>query len=172
MDPHFANQYRDYTNAKIEYAKKHNYPFLYRKEEFNIPGHVQPHYYRLFATLNLMQNKARYQGPHVDWFVYLDTDAYFAERELPLHVITQAAEEFSKKFPNDPQPCDFIGQDLGTVLNSGVWYMRNTTWSQNLINVWWKECGKRPIYKFGWFQDQGPLENAMVRVSAINNTSC
>jgi len=164
MDARFGAQYHDYTEAKAAYARKHNYPFMFRSEEFNLPHTIMPHYYRLFATLNLMQGKTRYTGPPVDWIVYLDTDAFFVERELPLHMITQAAELFIQKFPNDPQPCDFIGQDLTEVLNSGVWFMRNTTWSQSLIDIWWKECNKRPIYKFGWFQDQGPLESALLHL--------
>lgn len=164
MDMPFYQKYKHYTEAKIEYAKKHNYPFFFEKNFFSIPDHAAAHYFRIFAALSLMQNKAQYSGPPVDWIVYMDTDSYVAEKELPLHLVTQAAELFAAKFPHDPEPCQFIGQDITEVMNSGMWFLRNSTWSQHLLDVWWKECNKRPIYKFGWFQDQGPLENALLHI--------
>jgi hypothetical protein len=164
-----------YTFPTAQYAKRFNYSYLPHPDTFNyeherLRGHrLEAHYYRIFAALQLMRNQSNgYSGPPIDWLVYLDTDAFIAEPNLPLEAIVDAANIFAAKFQDDSDECHFITQEHSIIANSGFFLVRNSPWSIKFFERWLDECEKPvrdKMIKIKWVWDQGPLQNAILHVS-------
>ncbi len=188
MSTDYIPKYTNYTKAKSAYSQQHGYDFLYKPEDFNFHPDIHPNLYRIHAALSLLQGTSMYTGPSADWIVYIDADAFFAEREIPLSVFLEAATEHynkpldraldSKKSNTtasddtnhqiaiiDTAPCQFLTQDYQHGVNSGFWLLRNSTWAVHFLQEWLAEHKKGEHYKLNWVFDQGPLQNLILHVS-------
>ena len=167
-----------YIYPTTQYARRFNYSYLPHPDTFRYDQYIMrgkpvfAHFYRIYAALQLMQNEAKgYQGPPIDWVVYIDTDAFIAEPQFPLEAIVDAANVFSSRSNTNqsevPEECHFITQEHGAIANSGFFMVRNSEWSIKFFKRWLEECEKRatdPKVMIKWVWDQGPLQNAILHV--------
>ncbi len=166
-----------YVYPTAQYAKRYNYSFLshpdtFDYERFRLKGHpILPHFLRIFAALQLMRKEvSSFHGPPIDWIVYMDTDAFIAEPDLPLEAIVDAAETFKASVVNNKSEpadnCQFIAQEHGAIVNSGFFFLKNSEWGIQFMERWIEECEKAWTRKhIGWSRDQGPLQNVILHVS-------
>lgn len=172
MDDQFQTTFADYIDINQKYCNVHGYPFVYGMQNLGLVDMdrklTDPHFNRIYAALNLLKGRSKYSGPPVDWIVYIDTDAFISEPEIPLSVPIRLAEEyFSHVVPKDRLPCQFIAQDHRNLVSSGFWILRNSTWSIQFIERWLKEAERLQSDQGIWAKEQGPLMHSILRVSSF-----
>lgn len=180
MDKVFVPIFENYTLAKLEYAKKHNYRYIYDSSAFGFDekADIHPNFYRIHAALQLLKGTVPGIGAYpADYIVYFDADAFVAEKNLPLDVIIDVAERYVDHFlkllkyfkyalNGVRTPCHFITQDYPHGINTGFWILKNTTWSVHFLNSWLRESQRSQQYNFSWVYDQGPLMNVILHQAA------
>jgi hypothetical protein len=180
MNIHYFQHYTHYQQPTKRYAQLHNYTFLFHPntftyEHFRLRGKsITPHYYRIYAALQLLRQEVKHYNsnntmPNIDWLVYIDSDAFITESNLPLEAIIHAVESFQESSisTDSKEHCHFIAQEHGAIINSGFFFLRNSPWSIQLLERWIQECEKagKPHRTMRWVWDQGPLQNAILHVS-------
>jgi hypothetical protein len=101
------------TDAKIDYAKYHGYDFIiFEGGEKNIGDWA--YYSRIHSAKKILLGRDHNNQPiQADWIVYLDGDAVFAEKKIPLEAVIDIAESFAKPFVGSKggnNSCEFIAQ--------------------------------------------------------------
>ena len=169
MDHRYEYKMHNYTQTKKDYAQRFGYQFVSNLSYFhiNISAH-HPTSLRIYALDALLSGTSDYDGPEMEWIVYLDSDAFVAEQYSPLSVLVDAGERFRWTFPHDNRSCHFITQDCHGFVNSGFWMIKNTTFARNFVRLWKEsfEYSERNGYLHAWLEDQGALLNAMLFVAA------
>lgn len=169
MDNRYEYKMLNYTQTKIDYARRFGYQFISNLSYFHINNSAHhPTSLRIYALESLLSGRSDYDGPPMDWIVYLDSDAFVAEQYSPLTVLVDAGERFQKTFPHDNRSCHFITQDCHGFVNSGFWMIKNTSFTRNFVRLWKEsfEYSERNGYLHAWLEDQGALLNAMLFVAA------
>lgn len=168
----YKSSYR-YQNTVETYAKRHNYSYYLHPSNFTYYQYqlrgslIGPHYYRMYAALQLLTGKVALPPgrPAADWIVYLDADIMIAEPFLPLEAMLDSTALFRLRLLNEEDDCHFIAQDYPHIVNSGMFFLRNSTWSIDFIKNWIAECERAFKYPLRWVYDQGPLQNIILKVS-------
>jgi hypothetical protein len=182
--PEFRQRSHFHDKSNELYAKQHKHTYvsdlskLLGKQSNNRhlaagSEFTDAHSYRIDIGIRLLEGKVPYDGPGHDWIVYLDGDASFVQRNIPLDLLINEANEYFAN-SNDTEPCQFISQDYLNTINSGFWLLRNSTWSLNLLKEWKKFVEYSKTLPRGldtWIGDQGPLMNAVLHVSKSAVTS-
>ncbi len=184
-----------YTYSNMHNYSFLHHPSTFSYSQYRLRGKpLLPHYYRIYAALQLMKGEvpafaddihnstykyhniapkgSLYSIHNHTWLVYIDADAFIAEPFLSLQAILDVTETFISRHPIATErdiECDFIAQEHNFIINSGFYVIRNTTWSLSLIERWIRECEKshRSEHNMHWVWDQGPLQNAILRVSIL-----
>lgn len=89
-----------------------------------------------------------------DYVLWIDSDAIFKDLSISLEDILQGRENYDGLFGKDPAPHIYV--------NTGVFLLKNTEWSKDLLNHVWKNGAEnvsvvnRDSY-VGWPFEQGPI---------------
>eukprot|EP01038_Epipyxis_sp_PR26KG_P010102 gene10102-13578_t len=147
---------------------------MYKRNDFNLsqyeltanPCNERTIWFdRIISALSLLRGTSLYNGPPVEWIVYIDADAFIAEDKLPMSVLVEAGIKYANSF-DDKKECSFIGQDYPHIINSGFWLLRNNTWSIKFVEQWIEELYKSVKYDKCWQVDQGPLQSVVAGIAA------
>lgn len=110
------------------YCKRHNYSWVSFKHDTSV--NVSPYWLRV---QDLMKLTAAY--PEDTIFVYLDLDTCINLAQVDISV-----DHFLSNLTSNTTYDVYIGKDssVTSVINTGVIIMRNTDWSRELLQEWWK----------------------------------
>lgn len=112
--------YNKLRKINKEYCKKYRYDYIFVDKSYNLP----PYWIKVHLCLDIMKTN-KYCG-----IVWLDTDAVFFD-------CSRSLNEFTK----DKTKHFFIGKDPvqwggNIICNAGVWFVKNTTIGNSIMNDW------------------------------------
>jgi hypothetical protein len=120
-------EYADYsTEINRLYAQKHGYDYIQIQHDQK----EAPPYWLRVKDLNKLLEEDQY-----DIIVYMDLDAVFYDFEKPLTSII--SDEYDFFIGRDP-PVFF--RDIGKLVNTGCFIVRNTPWSKRFSKEWLYSC--------------------------------
>ncbi|KAI9257771.1 galactosyl transferase GMA12/MNN10 family-domain-containing protein [Helicostylum pulchrum] len=139
------------ADNKRQYALAHNYAFVARSAEFAHQALRDEKRRPVWGKIDVVQKVL----PKYDWIFWMDMDAVVLN---PDQTVQTLLDEFRDNFPEGPRA--FESQiDLviskptkDKMINAGVFFMRNTEWSQKFLNAvqeakeWYN---KSPSYEQG-----------------------
>ena len=132
-------------NNTKSYCEAHSYQFFHKRIEY--PKDRHPAWYRIPFIIDLFEKE------DVDWVFWSDIDSLIMNHSIRI-------EDFLK----DDKDLIIASQGYGTycgescehVLNTGQFFIKNTEWSRELLNLWWDWPKKNafslktPFLKYLW----------------------
>ena len=156
---------------KRAYAKRHGYGLVIKDQALS--KRYSHEYREGWQKVDIMKQTMR-EFPNAEWFWWLDVETLIMEPQLsleehifdrldeianktleafnPLHIATDVA------YVDYSQPSDMlITQDCGG-FNLGSFLMRNTEWTELLLDIWWDPVGYEQKHMVWEHREQDALE--------------
>jgi hypothetical protein len=173
MTNDFVSTYQKYIARNVEYANFHNYSYeIFIGNSYESFGDarglkiVAVNEYltgtHTLQKIRLTDNSSFILDEPVDWFVFIDADAFLSELQFPLSELVRLATMIPDNISKEPTRCEFIAQDHMHIINSGVWMIRNSSWSKHFVSLWMQNFVKNKA----WIGDQGPLQDVVLSLAA------
>lgn len=173
MTSDFVSTYQTYIARNVEYANFHKYSYeIFIGNSYDSYGDarglkiVAVNEYlsgtHMLQRIRMTDNSSFILDKPVDWFVFIDADAFFSELQFPLSELARLANTIPDNISKRPTPCEFIAQDHMHIINSGVWMIRNSSWSKHFVSLWLQNFVKNKA----WIGDQGPLQDVVLSLAA------
>jgi hypothetical protein len=139
------------------YAKLHGYATrnCFAVNDTKSKYEFSAHYWRIQKAVALLRNP---QFHNDTIFVYTDIDA--AMRFNDTLTIPQLVKRISNIANQD---CHLIFQDYTRNFNSGFFIFRRSAIVAEFLSEWWDSC-ERIEFENVWLKDQGPANNAVLRL--------
>ena len=140
------------------YCNKHGYKFYHKRIEY--PQDRHPAWYRIPFIIELFRNE------EVDWIFWSDIDSLimnhsisiesFLKEDKNLVMASQGRGLYCGKDCGEPV-CVYCqaAKDCGHILNTGQFFIKNTKWSAELLDLWWKwpEAHTKYLWDAWWDND-------------------
>ncbi|KAG2394284.1 hypothetical protein C9374_004048 [Naegleria lovaniensis] len=136
------------TINKLFYAYKHGYDMIvYQKPFYKKSIWIKPAWNKIPMVEAQLEN--------YEWIIWIDSDAIIMRHELTLEDIIEISKkaDWRKK---DHEIDLIISYDINAGINSGIFFMRNTEWSRNVlkqVQTSWKYIP----YSLHWYAEQTPF---------------
>ena len=133
-------------NNTKSYCDTHSYQFFHKIIEY--PKDRHPAWYRIPFILDLFEKE------DVDWVFWSDIDSLIMNHSIRI-------EDFLK----DDKDLIIASQGYGwycgigceQCLNTGQFFIKNTEWSRELLNMWWEWGEKNPKYLWDEWWDNDAM---------------
>ena len=117
----------DIHNKNIaEYSDKHNYKYFFSNKYKNKSLELPVYWWKLQYMLDVLNNEEKY-----DYFLWLDSDAFFVDLEIPLESLIEKSPNSSIYIGYDQHPLNII--NIFTFC-SGVFMLKNDQISKNFVS--------------------------------------
>jgi hypothetical protein len=181
MTTDYSRKFASYIEANQAYCRIHGYNYSLFISDSGSAKH--PTGLKITSAIealtdhlsNAVDSRDRTQG----WIIYLDADAFAAERSLPVSVLLNAAEKLHRSMSSVARQCHFIAQDQNHIVNTGAFLVLISEWSLQFLRQWKQEF-ELAHDNWGlqlWVYDQGALQNLLLHYAAnmtgnYYNNSC
>lgn len=167
MSTDHESQFKDMINRNRQYSMKHNYSFeVFSFNKYNVTDKLTfVNSLKMITLLKLISGEGytlNVSEKFVDYFMFLDSDAFVAETEIPLSYIINIGNNLVDIHGNKEE-CHFISQDDEHVVNGGFFIFRNSSWSKRFVTNWLEDYfsdGRK------WMYDQGSLQNQVLHYAS------
>ncbi|KAF0982262.1 hypothetical protein FDP41_011192 [Naegleria fowleri] len=136
------------TINKLFYAYKHGYDMIvYQQPFYKNSIFIKPAWNKIPMVEAQLEN--------YEWVIWIDSDAIILRHELTLEDIIEISKkaDWRKK---DHKIDLIISYDINAGINSGIFFMRNSEWSRNVlrrVQTSWKYLP----YSMHWYAEQTPF---------------
>jgi hypothetical protein len=119
-------------NVNRKYAAAHGYDLMAVRDRLS---ERDPQWDKV-RTMSIVMNDIPESSDH-KWFFWIDSDAVFAQHDVPLQSILDEGGEFviSDDLPNRGVT---KAPDGEIYINTGTFGLKNTTWAKEFVKKWWE----------------------------------
>tara|TARA_B100000945_G_scaffold27121_2_gene18893 strand:+ start:3299 stop:3946 length:648 start_codon:yes stop_codon:yes gene_type:complete len=132
------------TNNTKTYCDTHSYQFFHKRIQYPTDRH--PAWYRIPFILDLFNKE------DVDWVFWSDIDSLIMNHSICIEDFLKEDKDLIIASQGEGEYC---GNECEHVLNTGQFFIKNTEWSRELLNLWWEWPEKNSKYLWDrWWDNE------------------